>query len=92
MDLAWMSWTPITAAFFMVIAALLVVMTAAEIILPSRERKGFLPIITTRGDRLFIALLSSAFFHLAWLGLSSQPLYWVTAASVVWMLVLLRFG
>jgi predicted small integral membrane protein len=87
-----MSWTPITAAFFCVIAGLLIVMTIAEILKPSRERKGFLPIITTRGDRLFIALLSSAFLHLAWLGLTSLPLVWMTGLCVVWMLGLLRFG
>jgi len=71
---------------------LLVTMTTAEIIWPSRERKGFLPITTTRGDRLFIALLSSAFFHLAWLGLSSMPLFWITIASGLWLLFVLRFG
>ena len=92
MDLNWMSWTPITAAFFVVIALLLITMTTAEIIKPSRERRGFLPLVTTRGDRLFIALLSSAFIHLAWLGLSSMPLYWVTIACVAWGLILLRFG
>ena len=32
-------------------------------------RKGILGIDTTRGDRLFVSLLGSAFIHLAWLGL-----------------------
>jgi len=92
MDLSWMSWTPITAAFFIAIAGLLATMTVAEFVSPSHARKGFLPLVTTRGDRLFIALLSSAFFHLTWLGITELPLYWMTGACVVWMLVLLRFG
>jgi predicted small integral membrane protein len=35
-------------------------------------RKGFLPIETTRGDRLFIGLLSAAYVNLAFLGLSGR--------------------
>ena len=92
MDFSWMSWTPITAAFFSFIALLLVAMTVAEVISPTQERKGFLPLVTTRGDRLFIALLTSAFFHLAWLALSAFPLYWMTGLCVLWMVGLLRFG
>jgi predicted small integral membrane protein len=33
-----------------------------------KPRVGILGIATTRGDRLFISLLGSAFIHLAWLG------------------------
>ena len=35
-------------------------------------RKGFLPIATTRGDRLFIGLLTAAYINLAFVGLSEQ--------------------
>ena len=61
----WMAWTPVTAAFFGGIALLLVGMTVWEIRSPCIERRGFLPIATTRGDRLFIGLLGSALqsFH-----------------------------
>ena len=34
-----------------------------------QERKGILRLTTTRGDRLFISLLGSAYILLAWLGL-----------------------
>ena len=33
-------------------------------------RKGFLPMQTTRGDRLFIGLLSAAYVNLAFVGIS----------------------
>ncbi|MEX2130963.1 MAG: DUF2160 domain-containing protein [Pseudohongiellaceae bacterium] len=88
----WMAWTPLTAVFFAVIAVILLSMTVAEVRWPSTERKGLLLISTTRGDRLFIGLLSSAFFHLAVLGLSDWPLYIATVLCVIWVLVLLRWA
>ena len=65
--LEWMAWTPITAAFFSVIVALLIVMTVLERIRPTTARQGFLMITTTRGERLFIALLSTAWINLLWI-------------------------
>ena len=55
-------------------------------------RKGVLGIVTTRGDRLFISLLGSAFIHLAWLGLTNMPLRWASIVSLVWIAVLIRRG
>jgi predicted small integral membrane protein len=69
MDLQWMAWTWPTAIFFMVIAALLITFTILAIKYPETPRVGVLRIETTRGDRLFITLLGSAFINLAWLGL-----------------------
>jgi predicted small integral membrane protein len=40
---------------------------------PETPRVGVLRIETTRGDRLFITLLGSAFINLAWLGLEVGP-------------------
>ena len=65
----WMAWTWPTAIFFMVIAALLITFTVIAIRYPETPRTGILRIETTRGDRLFITLLGSAFINLAWLGL-----------------------
>jgi len=73
--MAWMAWTYPTAIFFAVIAMLLVTFTVLAIRFPETPRVGVLRIETTRGDRLFITLLGSAFINLAWLGLVgvSQP-------------------
>jgi predicted small integral membrane protein len=90
--LDWMNWTQPAAIFFAVIAAILVVMTVFEIVAPGTERKGFLPIATTRGDRLFIGLLSAAYIHLVFLGVSEVSLWIALAASVTWGLVLLKWG
>lgn len=71
----WMAWTWPTAAFFMIVATTLMVFTVLAIKFPETPRKGVLGIETTRGDRLFITLLGSAFINLAWLGVigANQP-------------------
>ncbi|RLB93909.1 MAG: hypothetical protein DRH26_02705, partial [Deltaproteobacteria bacterium] len=68
MTLEWMAWTLPTAIFFITIGLILISMTVWQVFSPTIERKGFLPISTTRGDRLFIGLLGSAYIHLAWIG------------------------
>lgn len=71
----WMAWTWPTAIFFAVIASLLITFTVLAIKFPETPRTGILRIDTTRGDRLFITLLGSAFINLAWLGIvgAQQP-------------------
>ncbi len=88
----WMAWTDLTATFFSVIAVILVCMTVYEIKVPCTDRKGFLPISTTRGDRLFIGLLSSAYIHLAFLAVTEFSLMIALALSVIWLAILLRWG
>lgn len=90
--MSWMVWTMPTAIFFSSIAAMLAGMTIWEILSPSIERKGFLPIATTRGDRLFIGLLSAAFIHLGVIGFTSLSIWIALAVSAVWLLVLMRWG
>ena len=90
--MSWMVWTLPTAIFFSSIAAMLAGMTIWEIRSPTVERKGFLPIPTTRGDRLFISLLSAAFIHLGIVGFTSLSILVASAISVAWLLVLMRWG
>lgn len=90
--LKWMVWTTPTALFFATIVLMLIGMTIWQIKMPSIERRGLLPISTTRGDRLFIGLLSGAYIHLAWLGLTQYPLWWATIIMLVWMVLVMRWG
>jgi predicted small integral membrane protein len=92
MTLEWMAWTLPTAIFFITIACLLIGMTIWQVKAPSIERKGFLPIATTPGDRLFIGLLGSAFIHLAWIGLTTLNLWIAFVLALIWMIVLMRWG
>jgi predicted small integral membrane protein len=73
---AWMVWTTPVAVFFTCVVLMLIGMTVWEIKSPTTLRKGFLPIATTRGDRLFIGLLSAAYVNLAWVGLSGKFVEW----------------
>jgi predicted small integral membrane protein len=87
-----MAWTLPTAVFFITIALILTAMGIWQVMSPSIERRGFLPIATTRGDRLFIGLLGSAYIQLAWLGLTDLSLYFALAIAVVWMIIVMRWG
>ena len=82
----WMAWTTPVAVFFTCIALMLIGMTVWEIKCPTVERKGFLPISTTRGDRLFIGLLSAAYVNLIWVGLGEKMAQWFSlqAEPSVW--------
>lgn len=78
---SWMVWTTPVAVFFISIAVMLVAMTMWETRAPTMERKGFLPIATTRGDRLFIGLMCAAWINLAWVGLGEKMMAWFSLAE-----------
>jgi predicted small integral membrane protein len=88
----WMAWTPVTSGFFISIALILICMTIWEIKSPCVERKGFLPISTTRGDRLFIGLISSAYIHLLYVGLLEATLIIPLLFCIAWVSGLIRWG
>jgi predicted small integral membrane protein len=87
-----MSWTVPTAVFFATIGVILAGMTVWEAASPSPTRRGFLPIGTTRGDRLFIGLLSAAFINLGWIAFTTFDQWWALGISVVALLLIGRFG
>ena len=86
--LSWMAWTWQTAVFFGLIGLLLAAMAIWEWRSPGgAPRRGVLRIVTTRGDRLFISLLSAAYIHILWLALFGTPLWGATlvAIAVAWL-------
>ncbi len=100
---SWMVWTTPVAIFFSCIALMLIGMTVWEIKQPTTLRKGFLPLATTRGDRLFIGLLTAAYINLAfvgmagkfkdWLSLSDEPSVWVSLLiSMAVLALIMRRG
>ncbi|WP_049645605.1 DUF2160 domain-containing protein [Candidatus Rhodobacter oscarellae] len=81
-----MAWTPATFALFCGIFAAMGLLTILEIRRPGGdERRGILGLTTTRGDRLFISLLGTAYIFLAWLGLVGQPVWAPLGISVAWI-------
>ena len=89
---SWMAWTTEIAVFFICVVLMLIGMTIWQLRSPSVERKGFLPIPTTRGDRLFIGLLSAAYVNLAWAGLTDITQWVAAVIGFVVLLVLMRWG
>jgi predicted small integral membrane protein len=90
--LEWMAWTTPVAIFFACVASLLIGMTLWELRAPTVPRKGFLPIVTTRGDRLFIGLLAAAYVNLAWAGLTDLTQWYGAAAGVIAIGMAMRWG
>ena len=99
----WMAWTLPVAVFFTSIVLMLIVMTVWEIKSPTVIRKGFLPMETTRGDRLFIGLLGAAYVNLAfvavsekmvtWFSLDQEPSIWISfVVSMLVLALILRKG
>ncbi len=81
----WMAWTWPTAFFFIFVFGCIGIMAILEVIYPGgHPRHGILGIDTTRGDRLFIWLLGSAFIFLAWLGFYGLPLWGCLAIQIGW--------
>ena len=54
-------------------------------------RRGVLGLDTTRGDRLFISLLSSAYIHLGWLGIIGPMLWIATILSFIFAIFVFRY-
>ncbi|WP_395057983.1 DUF2160 domain-containing protein [Polaromonas sp.] len=99
----WMAWTLPVAVFFTCIVLMLFGMTVWELKSPTTLRRGFLPMATTRGDRLFIGLLTAAYVNLifigisgklaVWLGLQTDVSIWISfIASMLLLGVILRKG
>jgi len=99
----WMVWTTPVAIFFGCVGVMLAGMTVWELRSPTRLRKGFLPIATTRGDRLFIGLLAAAYVNLGfvglagkfaeWFSLEQEPSVWISfVASMALLALVMRRG
>ncbi|MCB2018776.1 MAG: DUF2160 domain-containing protein [Hydrogenophaga sp.] len=94
----WMAWTTPVAVFFTCIVLMLAGMTVWEVKSPTTLRKGFLPMATTRGDRLFIGLLLAAYINLVFVGagewlaglfsLEEEPSVWISFVFSMFTLAL----
>ena len=88
----WMAWTRVTIAFFLFIAGSITIMGLWERAVPGgAPRHGVFGLDTTRGDRLFISLLSSAFIFIFWLFLFGAPLWWPLLGAAVWTVFVFKY-
>ena len=88
----WMAWTPEVAIVVICLGLKLAGMTVWQCRSPSIARKGFLPMPTTRGDRLFIGLLTAAYVNLAWAGFTEMQQAIGAAISFVLLVIVMRWG
>jgi predicted small integral membrane protein len=97
-NIAWMAWTLPTAIFFVLLAMTLAAMTWLAAAYPEAERVGILHIPTTRGDRLFISLITAAVIHLLWIGfmgtdtIATLPVGEGLEISSLWLATLISLG
>jgi len=88
----WMAWTLPTAVFFVAIGLALLLLTLLEIYRPTVPRRGFLPMVTTRGDRFFVSLLVTAYLHVLFLAFSDGPVLVASVTSLCAAVCLMRWG
>jgi predicted small integral membrane protein len=91
-DYEWMAWTTPTAIFFSLIVAMLTFMIVWDVRSHPVMQKGFLPISTDRGDRLYIGLIGMAFINLAWLGFTDFSQWFALIICFVWLVIILKWG
>ena len=63
----WMHWTLPSAVGVIGLILIIVGLNVYDVFKPGFERKGFLPMETNRGDRVFISILVSIIVWFLWL-------------------------
>jgi len=91
-DLEWMAWTTGTAVFVGLIVAGLAALAMLAVVAPSTPRKGFLPMPTARGDRIYISLLGTGLILIVVMAATSLALTTGLVLAAVWAGVVLRWG
>ncbi|HIA47726.1 MAG TPA: hypothetical protein EYN96_07095 [Candidatus Hydrogenedentes bacterium] len=92
-NLWWMYWTVPSAVMFAGLFLTIGVLGVRDYFVPSYARKGFLPLSTTRGDRLFIGILIIIAIHVGWiLVFEATALYGATALAAAVFACVARWG
>ena len=92
MDTVWMAWTWQTVLFFGLIVFALATLTLLAIYRPEIPRRGLLGFPTTRGDRLFVSLIGSAYIFIAHMRFGGEILWYPFAAAILFGIAMFRFA
>ena len=91
--MGWMAWTWQTAVFFVLIAVGLTTMTLLAVYRPETPRRGILRFPTTRGDRLFVSLIGSAFIFILWIRVTGgDNVYYPIAGAILYSVAMFRYA
>jgi len=89
----WMQWSIYSVLGFSALFVTLIGMAIWESFVPSIRRKGFLPITSTRGERLFIGMISTIGLCLLWIALFKGTFMFVPLIiSALWFFIVARWG
>lgn len=89
----WMHWNWQSAVFLGSILAAIIGLTVWDVISPGVRTKRFLPIATTRGDRLFLGIFLTIGLFLVWLAIvGNQALWGAAVLALVSNAALARWG
>ncbi len=90
--LSWMYWTTPVAIVFIGVFLMITGMTIWGHLRPPHRRKGFLRVVTDRGDRLYIALLAFAFVNVISFGIEGANALYVAIGAAAVSGVILKWG
>ena len=89
----WMHWSWQSAVFFGAIFTTIAALTVWDLFSPGVRSKGFLPVETTRGDRLFLGIVLTIGLFLVWLAsVGNQALWGAAALALATNVALARWG
>lgn len=89
---AWMAWTWQTGLFFVTVAVVLTIMTVLAIKRPEKPKIGVFRFATTRGDRLFMSLLGSAFIYILWFRFGTEVMWPPAVIALFFAAAMFRFA
>lgn len=92
--MGWMLWNIHTGLVFIGIGLLLIVLLIIDLLMgPNFPRKGFLPMQTQRGDRVFISLIALFIIHMVWITVFEDISPWgAMAAAAPVVFSIMRWG
>jgi len=90
--LDWMFWLPQTAIAFAALVTMLAVLAVLDYYKRSSPRKGFLPMPTTRGDRVFIGLALFILIGILWLIFEPAPIYFALIPGIIVFIIIVKWG
>lgn len=91
--LGWMYWTVPTAILFGGLFLTIAALGVWDRYAPSYPRKGFLPMPTTRGDRLFVGILIMIAIHAIYILAFQEASLWpATGVAAVTFAIVGRWG
>jgi predicted small integral membrane protein len=90
--LDFMYFTPETMVLWGLVLTLFITLATLDKKKRSTPTKGFLPIYTTRGDRVFISLMSMAVIGIIWLTFIPLPIEFALIPSAIVAFLILTRG